>query len=181
MTIPINSWGQQNMEKPEKVYSISKGDHRSGTFVSMHFGADSVRYRVYMESSCFYGRQGNIDDLDLNKLCGISFGRHQQNSLRIGWRPNFDQEGLIELFSYVYVDGKRNFTKMADVPVEEVFEVFFRQASESEWKIELITSTFTEVHTIEIESGGKWGYNLFPYFGGNNTAPQEIRILMDRL
>ena len=42
----------------------------------------------------------------VNKLYGISFGEHQMNSVRIGWRAS-QVKSEIELFSYVYDNGER--------------------------------------------------------------------------
>jgi len=83
-------------------YFIPKGAHNTFRFPRLYSGNyKALKGHFTFLSSCWYTRpDDHIDWLDLNKLCGVSFGLHQQDSLRIGWRPVFDQTSRLEVFAY---------------------------------------------------------------------------------
>lgn len=93
------------------IYFIFKGLHwcLPRTF-RKHKSNDPVLWRVKFHHNSWYSIGNNKDEKDLNKLCGISFGKyheaHHDNSFRIAWLPD-EEKGKIRLFLYCYVDGKR--------------------------------------------------------------------------
>ncbi|MEM6633776.1 MAG: hypothetical protein AAF694_29150 [Bacteroidota bacterium] len=159
------------------LYIIQKGKHSSFRIPALYFSkSDGLEGSFRFLPSAWYKRpDSNIDWLDLNKLLGISFGFHQQDSLRIAWRPLFEEPGKLELFSYRYNGGNRTFETMGSIQTDQTHAyqlLLLRQQNEAIFQIEGL-----EPKKVSMTYPGKsWGYCLFPYFGGNLTAPQDIEI-----
>ena len=58
--------------------------------------------KVVFDQTCLYDMP-NPDRHDINKLFGVGFGDHNNNSARFGWNSN---NGRIDLFAFVHKDGK---------------------------------------------------------------------------
>jgi hypothetical protein len=134
---------------------------------------------MFDRTSQYY--HGNIDQYDINKLFGLSYGLHHKNSVRFGWRSVGNFSPKIEILSYCYVDGRR--------VSEEDDNLFIAMINIGEWytyRINVCEKDYTftifkngqTVGRIEIPHRGItwWGYHLYPYFGGNRKAPHDIRI-----
>ena len=158
-------------------YRIAKGEHSTFRFPKIYSGkAIALEGNFNFFSSCWYERpDDHIDWLDLNKLVGISFGFHQQDSLRIGWRPLFDKFNHIEVFAYWYNEGQMTFELIGHVEVDSAYAfqvMLVRQQQEVIFQLEGLSPKkipFTFPPTT-------WGYFLYPYFGGNFTAPQDMEM-----
>lgn len=158
-------------------YRIEKGEHSTFRFPKIYSGnAVELEGNFTFFSSCWYARpDDHIDWLDLNKLAGVSFGFHQQDSIRIGWRPLFDTSKQIEVFAYWYNDSQMTFETIGQVQVDTpyAFQILCaRQQKEVIFQLESLTPKkipFAFPSTT-------WGYFLYPYFGGNFTAPQDMEM-----
>jgi len=161
---------------------IKKGKHHaSGLRLRPYLGKRIISWRVNMDISCLYSAI-NDDSGDLNKLCGISCGNHHNNSLRFAWRPDFNQPGQIMIFAYWYVKGERWSLYIGNIchNVDYYFELTIGTPT--------VAFSFARVEksgniTDRRVSFVKYklpqpaiGYYLWPYFGGNNTTPHDMRI-----
>lgn len=111
------------------------------------------------------------DQFDLNKLAGLSFGRsHHTNSARVCWCYNSETQ-LIELFSYIYNNKKREFKHITNCNIDS----------------DCMASIVVNDETVDFKINGvpitcakskwpNWGYRLFPYFGGDKVAPHDINV-----
>lgn len=126
---------------------------------------------------------GEKDQMDVNKLFGISYGLHHSNSDRIGWRNmNFDDVAYnkIELVMYSYVDGKRKPARhLCWLNPEEVanikFKVTYCDDSRVVWVS--INDECRYSNILSCKGKLKWlWYTLGLYFGGNHRAPHTITI-----
>ena len=158
-------------------YFIKKGNHYSELLPKFHWGKTFVAYQFVMYENCYWGYPRNNDDHDLNKLCGISFGYHFHNSIRIGWVSNFTQPDKIDIYSYYYNNKKREMQYLTTIGTG-----IFYHAS-----IQLLNGTTASIIFDGIEYSfpynkpkAKWGYYLHPYFGGDNTAPQDLTIKLNQ-
>jgi len=115
---------------------------------------------------------------DVNKLWGFSEGiNNQYNSARIGWRWLNDE---LQLFAYVYVNG----TLLRDpISYDPPFIKSVVIGSEINCRIAIAGGSYiftvdgVVVQTARGATGGKYsGYQQYPYFGGNLTAPHLINI-----
>lgn len=156
-------------------YFIKKGNHRSGYYFRPHFNVKYIKYQVLFKQNCIY-QFGDIDDFDINKLFGLSFGMHHTNSVRFGWNTD---SGEIGIHNYCYISGKRVMSKIASIPTETsfVFEIFIYD-SYYELKITDMDGKLIGWSEVAKPKTTKWGYHLFPYFGGNKCAPHNIDIYM---
>jgi hypothetical protein len=69
-----------------KKFSILKGRHyNSECQIKLHTGLNSLSTETIFTDSCLY-QFDDEDQLDTNKLIGLSYGLHHRNSIRFGWR-----------------------------------------------------------------------------------------------
>jgi hypothetical protein len=161
-----------------KKYTIKKGEHYSTHLFKPYLGfKKEFNLTIQFTDSCRYNL-GDIDQLDINKLFGVSFGDHQKNSIRIGWNYNLFTD-KIDVFSYVYEGGVRKYEKIEEVFINEIFTL--------KLDLNFTNNAFSIISdtTIYFREFGypkmKLGYYLYPYFGGNKPAPQDIIINMEVL
>lgn len=158
-----------------KKYLIKKGQHNSGFHLGIHFKKEIVMKReVIFKENCKYDLNG-IDQSDVNKLFGVSFGLHQKNSARFGWRWSLDKN-KIEILTYTYINGVRNFDSLQFVDLEETITLTL-EAKADTYCFKFGTSELT----IKKSNTPSYGYFLYPYFGGNQMAPHDINIFIDSL
>lgn len=159
------------------AWDIDKGDHyshRSGmprVMGGTPMSGRHMRFDARFTSSTLY--QPYYDDI--NKLYGFTdtnSGVHQ-NSVRFGWRH--DGNGKIEIFAYWYADGERGFHKMGETDIEtpDQYEIWARNGVY--WfrfnDVEFVTKRFKDA-----EHGLR--KRLWPYFGGDAAAPNDIQIFI---
>lgn len=168
-----------------EIYTIKKGKHSSGFHLGLSFSR-TIRFSAMFLEGCTYDITDN-DDYDINKLFGFSTSYfHHKNSARIGWRCN--QKKQIELFAYAYVKGKRFSSYLGTVEVNNDFECTIID-TEKEYLFNVKTvDNISDVEFINkeynatIKKEKDWfffHYHLFPYFGGDKTAPHTMKILIN--
>ena len=159
-----------------KTYIILEGEHYSTHSVKVYTGKTALPFTVNFDESCRYDL-GSIDQLDVNKLAGVSFGNHEINSIRIGWAYNLNTLKM-DLFAYCYENGTRIIHSIGNCNLSEnvsiKLELNFKNNS---YKISLNESAIQEFPYNY--PALKAGYYLFPYFGGNNPAPHDMIIYLD--
>jgi len=159
------------------IFTIKKGRHTSSPLLFLqrfipNF-CKAFHFTVEFDKACLYHLDG-ADTLDINKLFGIGNGiNHHNNSVRIGWRCVDNQN--IELVTYLYINKIRQEEIILSVikPEEKVMcQILFID------KQVIITTTSINVTKTAVLDVKKqlFGFLLWPYFGGNNTAPREMKI-----
>lgn len=157
------------------AWQIDKGEHTSHriglmrAFPSIKTG--SLVFDAYFTEECLYdiSQLGN-DAGDINKLYGISNLRIHENSARFGWRHN--GKGKIEIFAYWYNNGERFFEKVGEtIPYTKDY---YQVSSLNDSYI----FTFNNVEILRDGKSEGVKFRCFPYFGGNPTAPQTMRIFI---
>lgn len=158
-----------------KTYIIPKGWHYSLHLPKPYLGIKkNFNIKVKFTDYCRYNLD-NPDQQDINKLFGVSFRHHHNNSIRIGWyyNPITDK---IHIYAYEYENGVRRFARVGEVNIDEIVYIDLKLLSHS--------------YEILIRGGGflnfmfnyptiKMGYYLYPYFGGNQPAPHDVKIEME--
>jgi hypothetical protein len=198
-------------KKKSMKYSFRKGDFSpSGTQVGFHSGRVNQTYKVRFDSSCLYDDTLDWER-DWNKLIGWSidatpvrrqphfsakadfklFGKeyvngHHHNSVRFVWRSN-KVKGVIEIAFYYYQDGIRHIQEFAELlpDVEYILGIFLRGSDVTLTCVEkgdsdsalFKTATVVLAHPFKAISS----YKLFPYFGGNNPAWQDMTLEVTEL
>jgi hypothetical protein len=157
-----------------REYIIPKGQHYAA---GNNFGIlekRSLHFKVRFDSSCIYETVLAENASDINKLYGFSDcgSNHQENSARFGWVWN---GAAIELYAYCYNEGSRNSKLLGTVAIGQETEL--RLVAEP-GKYIFTTGGKNEVMKRTCSSDQDAAYLLFPYFGGNEVAPHDVRIFI---
>lgn len=153
-------------------FKIKEGKHYSGTHFSL-FSGESLSIMFQFDDSAVYQTKEPNNQKDINKLFGFSDcgNRHHKNSIRLGWRWLNEQ---LEIHSYSYVNSERKHKLITTVPLNEPIPAEIKVLPEGSYLV-----TVNGI-TVKSQRGctGKHplGYILFPYFGGDETAPHDILI-----
>lgn len=158
----------------EAEYLIPQGQHQSNVPMRM-FNTDKIEVDVKFNPCAVYQTVDPVQQHSINKLIGFSdFGaHHHQHSARFGWKWINEQ---MEVHAYCYVNGER---KEAFVGVAEIGKYHHLELHLQEDKYVFFMDNLP---AVEIEranqsnSGNR--YMLWPYFGGQETAPHDILIQM---
>ncbi|MDX5348192.1 MAG: hypothetical protein LPJ89_03645 [Hymenobacteraceae bacterium] len=165
-------------EKDTSTYIIKQGMHSS---TSKGRGANKItgqtmRFEVTFDSSAVYKTSTKENQADINKLFGTSDcgSEHHMNSARFGWRWYKEQ---LEIHAYTYVNGKRSskFISVVQIGKPYVYEVQFEK---NRYNFILDDQKVTMPRSC---SGDVEGYMLYPYFGGDEQAPHDIKIILNTL
>lgn len=167
------------------IHKIKKGKHRTNKpKIGLHWKNNKIAYEVLFNKDCRYRTKDPKNQLDINKLFGLSYGFHHKNSVRFGWRDN--GTGKIDILAYVYNDGKR--IKEFDEPIYiETVDVGYSYVMDITVTDDIYMFTITRgskmVAATIIEHGKlcPLGYYLNPYFGGDEKAPHDMTIELRRL
>jgi hypothetical protein len=173
-------------------YTIKKGNHYSGIHCHFHWKQTNMTRIINFDKSCLYTLSGT-DKMEINKLFGLSYGLAHNNSARFGWRTNASHPGKIEILAYCYVNGGLNEPSVSlgfvDVGTSYVCTI---ETSPSSFSTAVAgpgscyTLTLTDISNkiigstkvFNVGSLPKWGYWLYPYFGGVPAAPQDVAITL---
>jgi hypothetical protein len=153
------------------IQRIPAGTHEPLRFPRLLFGREHTR-TVMFYPSCKYDI-GLPDQLDWNKLFGVGFfpGIHK-NSYRFGWRYNPDLYRF-EIAAYWYEDGVRKSEMLGQVRVLTPFEITIS------YHAGLVTFSLKGQSSISVKAKWSWiGLRLDFYFGGNQVAPHDMKILI---
>lgn len=153
-------------------YTIRKGNHfAEGTsFREIH--RPELRFQVVFDSSAMYKNIKPENQHDVNKLYGFSDcgSHHHENSARFGWLWNGRS---VEIHAYWYNDSVRHNQFLDTVSLEQAIELSLKVLP-GYYRFEIKN----KIHLFprHCNSNSIEGYRLYPYFGGDETAPHDIRI-----
>jgi c-di-AMP phosphodiesterase-like protein len=136
----------------------------------------NVSKQFVFSDSCRY----NSDDIScVNKLYGISFGLHHKNSVRFGWNYN-ELSGRMVLYAYIYKNGVRYIYKLSDeINIGQLYtyDILISNYNKITFVITRnIDNKTMGIQDIAFDNLPRWGYKLYPYFGGDSKAPHKIKI-----
>ncbi len=174
-TYPFNNYSKvltAENATPFTRYTIKTGEHYCDKNNPVYLQTDELKFRVRFNASALYKTVKPENQYDINKLYGFSDNQaqHHDYSARFGWRYS---DNALRLFAYVYNKGVQ-----------------------SNKEIRLVKPGFTYTCSIKVVGGvyefnangiivtmprqaktpKALGYKLYPYFGGDEVAPQEIMI-----
>jgi hypothetical protein len=159
----------------EVQYTIAAGSHHAvNRYQSI--SKKELRFKVRFDSSAIYTTADPTNQADINKLFGFSDcgTHHHTNSARFGWRW-FEEK--LELWAYTYEKGERMSELISEIDLNKTYEASIR-ATDTAYLFEL-NDTVKELSRAC--SGQPEGYLLYPYFGGDEVAPQDIRIWIEEM
>lgn len=159
-------------------YKIKKGRHYAGGWpfriLNYIMLPAEISGRFKFDESCWYPR-GVVGKTGINKLFGVSyglFGVHNQ-SIRIGWQPNFNKEGEIRIYSYAYKSYHSDHIASNIVNCVVGDEVNFEIIADNT-QMNLVVFPFEE--TFNINCGCFIGHLHYPYFGGHSESPWDMAM-----
>ncbi len=156
------------------TYTIPAGAHYTTQHPFKKVSLNTLKFKVTFNSSAIYTTRDPANQTDINKLYGVADcgTPHHTNSARFGWRWYNNQ---LELYAYTYSNGARNSVLVGVIKLD--------QPSICELVLEDKMYTFRmdgkQVHLPRACNGVGDGYQLYPYFGGDETAPHAISIAIE--
>lgn len=169
-----------------KTYNIKKGYHSPSGFHFAFTFKKNVSFKCKFDKSCLYGDLGDGDTYDINKLCGFSTTWfHHNQSGRIGWRC-LDGK-TIQIVTYSYNAGNREQKEtdiLGNVKPNEEFVVSITDNEDSYiYSFEKLNEAGSYIRAFDRKQKDWFifHYLLHPYFGGNKTAPHDMKISVQRM
>ena len=153
-------------------YVIPKGAHFATSNPYHAVTCTDMKFTVRFDSSCIYQSTLAFNQWDINKLYGFADNdaHHQLFSARVGWRWS---EGALRLFAYVYNNGERMAKELAAVPIGKDIPCAIKvSGGHYLFSVGEKTDSLPRQSTTPVAQG----YQLYPYFGGDEAAPHEVRI-----
>jgi len=152
-------------------YTIIKGQHSSDKSVFKSVKVTSMNFIAKFDNSAIYQTVIPENQYDINKLYGFSEGfNHQYNSARIGWAYN---DGALRLYAYAYNKGVRASQEITTVSIGT--EISCSISVSGNTYIFTVNNTRVTLPRANSTASAS-GYQLYPYFGGDEVAPQNIYI-----
>lgn len=164
------------------IFRIPAGRHRA---LPLRFGVwwkrNSFSWVVKFTDSCRYDL-GNEDQFDTNKLVGIGYlPGHHKDSARFGWRYWTDRKE-IELTAYCYVNGRRVIQHVCFCKIGKEYRLRLQVLATCYYFDVYEAGEMKSAGIVTIERGHNkhFKYRLGTYFGGNQVAPHEMKIELER-
>lgn len=168
---------KETVSNEYREYIIPKGQHYASGNHFRLLNKKSIHFKARFDSSCVYTLANTANATDINKLYGFSDcgSNHHENSARFGWVWNGK---AIELHAYCYTEGQRNSKLLGSVAIGQEVELFL--AAEPGQYIFTVGGK-NETMKRSCSSEQEQAYQLFPYFGGDEVAPHDMRIFIKDL
>ncbi len=159
------------------TYIIPAGEHDISQNKNSLFNGNILKFQAIFDSSAVYNTVVPENKYDVNKLMGFSdcSSQHHENSARFGWNW---YENALHIFAYTYVNGNRIVREIATTKI----------GHPNVYQIEIVGNQYiftfdNQVVSMDRHCSGGVGiaYNLYPYFGGDETAPHKIKLKIRNL
>jgi len=153
-----------------REFVIKECKHRS-SYLYNTTKSDYISFKAVFDSSAIYTTDDPNNQYDVNKLYGISDCgcNHRDYSMRIGWRWVNDS---LEVLWFKHMHGIFTFEKIKTISLNHSYD----------YSITLEDSTYLicvdgVCDTTKRACDGNYRhYYLYPYFGGDEKAPHDIKI-----
>jgi hypothetical protein len=150
------------------IFNIKEGSHSSSNALEFT-NKSSWNFKFQFDSSAIYKTTDPINQWDVNKLIGLSDdGLHQKNSARFGWRW---LNNKLELLAYTHYKGNFEFEKITDIEIGKEYIGTIQYGDEYTFICDGKVVTMRRDKNVPANN-----YYLWPYFGGDETAPHDIKI-----
>jgi len=158
-------------------YTINKGQQYCNQTTFLPIKYSELKFKVKFDSTAIYTSVRPENQLDINKLYGFSDddSAHQEFSARFGWRWS---NNALWLFGYTYNNGIRAFKALGTVSIgAENFCSIKVDSTSYLFTLNDVADTMVRKST----TSEAVGYKLYPYFGGDELAPHDVRIWIKEL
>jgi len=165
------------------TFTIPTGKHRARPFrFGLWWRRTHFSWVVKFDESCRYNL-GNEDQLDVNKLVGIGYlWSHHKDSARFGWSYNLMADG-IDLWAYCYVSGRREIKHICFCEIGKEYHIVLNASSICYHlhAYERYSTTCLGMVTIGHNHNKNLQYRLGLYFGGNQKAPHQMKVKIEKI
>lgn len=158
-------------------YTIPKGQHYADQNTYQPVEYNELKFTARFDSSSIYETTDPSNQEDINKLYGFSDNNneHEEFSARFGW--NWARNAL-RLYAYVYNNSERTSREITSLQIGTEYTCSI-EVSGDHYIFSANDTTVTMPRSSTTPEGD--GYKLFPYFGGDETAPHEVDIWIKEL
>ena len=159
------------------TYTIQKGNNYCDQNGYRQISLSEMKFVVRFDSTAIYETQSPENQFDINKLYGFSDNNtdHHQYSARFGWRWSGN---ALRLFAYVYNAGSVTSKELTTINIGTEVNCSIKVTPTNYlFTVNGITTQLPRMATTEKAEG----YQLYPYFGGDEVAPHEINIWIKNL
>jgi len=153
-------------------YSIQKGAQYCEGNIYKPVELTEMKFVVKFDSTAIYETQSAENQYDINKLYGFSDNNasHHEYSARFGWRWSGK---ALRLFAYIYNKSAVTSKELTTVEIGSEINCSIKVTGTSYlFTVNDITTQMPRMATTEKAKG----YQLYPYFGGDEVAPHQINI-----
>lgn len=173
---PVNK--KQTTQSPAFVqYTISKGAQYCDQNNLAPVKLSCLSFKVKFDSSAIYTTVKSANQNDINKLFGFSDNNavHHEYSARFGWRWS---DNAVRIFAYDYNNGTRSFKELGTVQIGAENSCSITVSGDKYiFNLNGAETVMPRASTTELAEG----YQLYPYFGGDESAPHVISIWIEEL
>jgi hypothetical protein len=186
-----------------ETYGIPVNEHRATFAFEPISNFSGMVGSFYFSDECMHNSLPDGDEMDINKLGGYAetmlpsykpewpflVPPHQRYSARIGWRvTSVTPNQMIEVLLYVYnqdLSDRFVFKPIGFVRTEKPYHFRLGRLANMYFAEIFAAGHSLNQTPLEAHIGGlprykstvnALGYKLFPYFGGNNPAPNSMEI-----
>jgi hypothetical protein len=153
-------------------YTIEKGNQYCNSNSFKAIETTEIKFTVRFDSTAIYENLLPENQYDINKLYGFSDNSadHHQYSARFGWRWS---NKALRLFAYIYNGGTVLSKELATVAIGAATTCSIKVNGFDYWFT--VNGVSTQLPRWATTEKAK-GYQLYPYFGGDEVAPHQINI-----
>jgi hypothetical protein len=154
------------------IFKIDKDNHSSSNAFEWT-KKDNISFEFQFDSSAIYQTVDPVNQWDVNKLFGVSDGGfHTRNSARFGWRW---VDNHLEILAFTHLNGNFYFEKICNAEIGKTYLCNLKLQKDYEFSCIDESNIWTKNMPRWAEAKGS-RYYLWPYFGGDETAPHDITI-----
>lgn len=153
-------------------FTIKKGAHYADQSNFKTIETAEMKFVVKFDSSAIYQSATKENQYDINKLYGFSDNNanHHSFSARFGWRWSND---ALRLFGYIYNEGAVASKELASVAINAEIMCSIKVTPTAYiFTVDGLSEELPRKSTIPVAKG----YQLYPYFGGDEPAPHDVSI-----
>ena len=168
--------GIETQSSQYSTFTIQKGAHFCDQNPVRSITTSEMKFMVKFDSSAVYQTELPENQYAVNKLWGFSEGTdNHYNSARVGWSWT---DNALRLYGYAYISGELHYQEITSVTIGTEISCSIKLVAENY----LFTVNSVSVSLPRGTSASQVsGYQQYPYFGGNETAPHLITILIKSL
>ncbi|MGN6542392.1 MAG: hypothetical protein ACTHKY_16410 [Ginsengibacter sp.] len=158
-------------------YTILKGQQYADKSIFAPVTCSQLNFKVKFDSSAIYKTVADSNQYDINKLFGFSDNNsdHHSFSARFGWRWS---NNALRIFAYDYNSSLMSFKELGTVQIGVENSCSIKvSGNEYIFSLNGAETKMPRASTTALAEG----YKLFPYFGGNESAPHTISIWIEEL